>query len=175
MLCLVEAAPCCSTASWCLLAPTPFCIDILILCWYCFLLLRCTANGDAALYISNTMHPFRFYGFLCPRYCYYQSWHLSFNMMGPISPFICNGQETLNYFIFQAQQHLSFKNGLFSVSISCFLSCLISYALYLSPNPLTLHLLFPFVFLMYIPFSLFTHTSPSCICAGHWFRFIAIN
>lgn len=33
----------------------------------------------------------------------------SFNMTGPVFPFICNGQETLNRFIFQAQQHLYFK------------------------------------------------------------------
>lgn len=147
MLCLVEAAPCCSMASWCLLVLTSFYIDIFILCQYCCLLLRCKVSGDAALYISNTMHLFRFYSSLCPRCCYYQSWHHSFNMMGLVFPFICNGQETLNHFIFQAQQHLFFKEWFFSPSISCFLSCLISCALYLFPNHFTLHLLLPcFIF-----------------------------
>lgn len=70
----------------------------------------------------------------------------SFNMTGPVFPFICNGQETLNRFIFQAQQHLYFKKWLLSLSISCFLSCLISCALYLSLNLFMLLLLFPFRF-----------------------------
>lgn len=39
----------------------------------------------------------------------------SFNMMGPVFLFICNGQETLNHFIFQAQQHLYFKKWLLSL------------------------------------------------------------
>lgn len=97
------------------------------------MLLRCTVNGDVALYISNTMHPFRFHSSLCPRCCYYQSWHHSFDMTGPVFPFICNGQEILNHFIFQAQQHLFFKKWLssLSVSISCFLPCLISCAMFI--------------------------------------------
>lgn len=163
MPCLVESVPCCSMVSWCLLAPTSFYIDILILRWYCCLLLRCAVNGGAALYISNTMNPFRFYSSLCPRCCYYQSWHHSFNMMGSVFPFICNGQEALSHFIFQAQQHLFFKKWLFSHSISCFLPCLISSALYLSPNLFTLHLLFPFVLFflcIYLFLSLFPHPSP---------------
>lgn len=103
-------------ASWCLLVPAAFYTDPLILLWYCCLLLRCTLNGDASLYISNMMHPFRFHISLCPRCCYYQSWHHSFNMMAPVFPFICYGQETGKYFIFQAQQHIFFKKWLFSLS-----------------------------------------------------------
>lgn len=97
------------------------------------MLLRCTVNGDVALYISNTMHPFRFHSSLCPRCCYYQSRHHSFDMTGPVFPFICNGQEILNHFIFQAQQHLFFKKWLssLSVSISCFLPCLILCAMFI--------------------------------------------
>lgn len=121
MLCLVEAASCCSIASWCLLVPAAFFTDSLILRWYCCLLLRCTVNGDGSLYISNMMHPFRFYISLSPRCCYYQSWHHSFNMMAPVFPFICYGQETGKHFIFQAQQNIFFKKWLFFFSISFFL------------------------------------------------------
>lgn len=92
------------------------------------------------------MHPFRFHSSLCPRCCYYQSWHHSFDMMGPVFPFICNGQEILNHFIFQAQQHLFFKKWLSSLSISRFLPCLISCALYLS-SP-CLYFVFPFPFFL---------------------------
>lgn len=90
------------------------------------------------------MHPFRFHSSLCPRCCYYQSWHHSFDMMGPVFPFICNGQEILNHFIFQAQQHLFFKKWLSSLSTSRFLPGLISCALHLSPP--CLYFIFPFPF-----------------------------
>lgn len=109
------------------------------------------ANGDVALYISNTMRPFRFHSSLCPRCCYYQSWHHSFDMMGPVFPFICNGQEILNHFIFQAQQHLFFKKWLSSFSIPRFLPGLISCTLYLSmPPPPCLYFLFPFPFFFFL-------------------------
>lgn len=105
------------------------------------------------------MRPFRFHSSLCPRCCYYQSWHHSFDMMGPVFPFICNGQEILNHFIFQAQQHLFFKKWLSSFSIPHFLPGLISCTLYLStpppPPPPYLFFLFPFPFIFIFIFIFF--------------------
>lgn len=143
------------------------------------MLLRCTVNGDVALYISNTMHPFRFHSSLCPRCCYYQSRHHSFDMTGPVFPFICNGQEILNHFIFQAQQHLFFKKRLssLSVSISCFLPCLILCAMFIRQSFYSLSpVLFCFCAHPSTPFlSLSPHLACFSVSAGHWTRFIAIN